>query len=377
MDNVTHALAGLLTGELVTRSKASTRGRTLLLFTGIAASNFPDLDLLLTPLIPQPLGYLLMHRGHTHTLLFLLPQALLLTLGIWALWPRAREMLRKDRAVRRAYVVTLFVGLGLHLGMDLMNSYGVHPFYPFDSSWYFGDAVFIVEPLLWATLAAGVVAAMASEWVRRAWTAVIVGVPLMAAAFGLIPMVSWVLVVVIYFGLGFVERRTRRGVVISALASTLLVLGQAALSSRAKAVARAGATGDVVDIASSPLAGNPLCWMTQSIARIGDDYEIRSAVISLLPSLIHPTRCSPRLAPEEERRARGSLTELRRRARADCRFDAWLRFARMPMISGDQVADVRFASGARGNFTAMGLGDEVTCPWVPGWARPRQDLLDR
>src|SRR4029453_7993236 len=44
-----------------------------------------------------------------------------------------------------------------HLALDALNSYGVHPFYPADNRWYFGDAVFILEPWLWLLL--GIVAA--------------------------------------------------------------------------------------------------------------------------------------------------------------------------------------------------------------------------
>ncbi|WP_229507669.1 metal-dependent hydrolase [Massilia sp. Dwa41.01b] len=77
MDNLTHSLVGLALGELAHRvlpteadpARASTR-RRLLLSCGALASNFPDLDLVLTPLLPDPFGYLLHHRGHTHTLLY-------------------------------------------------------------------------------------------------------------------------------------------------------------------------------------------------------------------------------------------------------------------------------------------------------------------
>ncbi len=36
-----------------------------------------------------------------------------------------------------------------HLALDYTNSYGVHPFWPIENSWYNGDAVFIVEPWVW------------------------------------------------------------------------------------------------------------------------------------------------------------------------------------------------------------------------------------
>ena len=103
MDNLTHCLIGLALGELVDRALPAhldpQRGRTrrrVLLATGALASNFPDLDLVLTPLLAPPLGYLLHHRGHTHTLLFALPQIALLLGLMWLLWPGARRLMQGD-----------------------------------------------------------------------------------------------------------------------------------------------------------------------------------------------------------------------------------------------------------------------------------------
>jgi hypothetical protein len=44
------------------------------------------------------------------------------------------------------------MGLALHLAMDYTNSYGLHPWYPFNARWFYGDMVFIVEPLFWVVL---------------------------------------------------------------------------------------------------------------------------------------------------------------------------------------------------------------------------------
>ena len=41
------------------------------------------------------------------------------------------------------------LGTLLHLSMDALNSYGVHLFWPFENRWFYGDSVFIVEPLYW------------------------------------------------------------------------------------------------------------------------------------------------------------------------------------------------------------------------------------
>jgi inner membrane protein len=102
MDNLTHSVVGLGVGALIDRSLAaephpdSRRVRTRMLLTiGCLASNFPDLDLVLTPLLAPPLGYLLHHRGHTHTLLAALGEAALLLALVWLLWPAARRLLRE------------------------------------------------------------------------------------------------------------------------------------------------------------------------------------------------------------------------------------------------------------------------------------------
>ncbi len=41
----------------------------------------------------------------------------------------------------------------LHIAMDFTNNYGVHPFWPVDNRWFYGDSVFIIEPLFWAACA--------------------------------------------------------------------------------------------------------------------------------------------------------------------------------------------------------------------------------
>lgn len=156
MDNLSHSVVGLALGELVQRSLRPQADparqqlrRRLLLGAGWAASNFPDLDLVATPLLPDPLGYLLHHRGHTHTLLYALPQALLLVALLWACWPSARALLRDSARARSGLANAVGAGFLLHIAMDYLNSYGIHPFHPFDSRWLYGDMVYILEPVFW------------------------------------------------------------------------------------------------------------------------------------------------------------------------------------------------------------------------------------
>ena len=78
MDNLTHTLIGLVAGEGVARGARSPPGglpdptrRNALLAMGMIGGNLPDADLLwsMPALTGDPLGYLIHHRGHTHTLL--------------------------------------------------------------------------------------------------------------------------------------------------------------------------------------------------------------------------------------------------------------------------------------------------------------------
>src|ERR1700736_5319599 len=99
MDNLSHSVVGLAVGEFVHRRLAAADPesqrlrRHLLLASGWIASNSPDLDIILTPRLPPPLGYLLHHRGHSHTIAYALPQALLIGALIWLFWPSARRLL--------------------------------------------------------------------------------------------------------------------------------------------------------------------------------------------------------------------------------------------------------------------------------------------
>jgi inner membrane protein len=63
---------------------------------------------------------------------------------------RAQQVNPLDRITLA--IAALFAIL-LHLGMDSLNVYGVHPFWPWNNHWFYGDAVFIVEPLFWLATA--------------------------------------------------------------------------------------------------------------------------------------------------------------------------------------------------------------------------------
>jgi len=99
------------------------------------------------------------HRGFTHSFLGLvLVQALVIGF-MYSVW-RIRGRNAKDPNLPPRWgLLFLFAYLaGLtHILLDFTNNYGVRPFWPFSEKWYSWDIVFIVEPVLWLLLGAGLV----------------------------------------------------------------------------------------------------------------------------------------------------------------------------------------------------------------------------
>jgi len=403
MDNLTHSLVGLALGELTHRllpapvdaAEASTR-RRLLLTSAALASNFPDLDLVLTPLAPAPLGYLLHHRGHTHTLLYALPQALLLLAAIWLLWPAARTLLRRDSATRRGLAAAIGAGLLLHFGMDALNVYGIHPFAPFDPRWYYGDAVFIVEPVFWLALGTPLAAHVARRGWRRLLLGLLLVVPLLFTLKGFLQWGSYLLLAALWaLALVLTRRQGERAALLAGVAVMAgFVLLQGVMAGQARDALRAALrqsapAAQILDLPLSAFPANPLCWGAIAITREGPDaYRIRRGVLSLAPGITPAASCPMKIGGVRVAEGRepvawsweeqGSVARLRERMARDCRFAAWLRFARAPSLAQGSATDVRFGVPGAPNFSTLPLdsGSLPPCPEnVPNWGHPRADFL--
>jgi inner membrane protein len=403
MDNLTHSLVGLALGELTHRmlpaepdpARAGTR-RRLLLSCGALASNFPDLDLVLTGLAPEPLGYLLHHRGHTHTLLFALPQALLLLVALWALWPSARTLLRSSAPARRGLLATTALGLLLHLGMDALNVYGVHPFAPFDPRWYYGDMVFIAEPVFWLALGTPLAAHVTAPGWRRLFLGLLLAVPLAFVFTGHLHWASFAGVTVLWALSQLLTRRAgERAALLAGVAfACAFVLMQGAMAQLARTALTTALRNEnpavhVYDLPLSAFPANPLCWGAIGITDDGrGGYRIRRGVLSLAPGVIPPASCPAalagvRVAPGPQALAwaweeRGRLASLRALRAGDCRVDAWLRFARAPSLANGTATDVRYGLPGAPGFSALPYAARAAAPCpsaVPHWGYPRADLL--
>jgi inner membrane protein len=406
MDNLTHSVAGLAIGELTHRclpeeaepQHQRTR-RRLLLFTCWAASNFPDLDLVLTPLLPPPLGYLLHHRGHTHTLLYALPQALLLMLLILVLWPSARRLLQHSAPARSGFFMTLGAGFVLHIAMDFLNSYGVHPFHPFDSRWFYGDAVFILEPVFWMAFGVPMAMMLPGRALKILFMVLLVGVPAFFASRGFLGWTSLAALLAIAVSAAVLQHRAgERGkaALLFAIGVCACFIGVQHLASSwasktvEQALRKQDAEGRMVDAAMTAFPSNPFCWTFVSVEskEKADRYVIRSGTVSAMPRIVPVSACPPALAgtgvPHQAAEItfatedQGSLQQLRALRTGNCHVEAWLRFARAPVVNESTAYDARYATSQRGNFTTMELSAlrDVACArLVPQWDFPRADLL--
>ena len=410
MDNITHSVVGLGIGALIDRSlppepdtaRERTRQR-LLLTVGCLASNFPDLDLVYTRILPAPLGYLLHHRGHTHTLLAALGEVVLLLALVWLLWPNARRLLQVSASARWGAVVAACAGLLLHLAMDGMNVYGVHPFWPWNTHWYYGDLVFIVEPVFWFAFGAPLAAIVPRPRLRWLFLGLMVLIPVAATLLGFLQWGSLAALLALGLVLAWVtrhahERHGARGrlALAAGLAVSLAFVGvQAVALQQARGVlAAAVRTLDpgerLLDSALSAYPANPLCWAFVTVAQddASGSYHLRRGLLSIAPGLDPVRACpaaiagrapqdaTPQLAWLGDRRE--SLADLRSLATRDCHVNAWLRFARAPSIAAGLATDVRWGPVGSWNFSTMEIGAqaETPCPHpVPDWTYPRADLL--
>jgi len=362
----------------------------------VVAANAPDIDLAYTGITEAPLGYLLHHRGHSHTLPGLLAIGAAILMAVrW--WPAARRAINGGRI--RFYVMVVAALLS-HLLLDASNSYGTLLLYPWSSRWFYGDAVFILEPSLWILL--GVVAALNAQ---RLWTRVLVWVVTVAptvvlGVFGLVTPVTAAVLALTGAGLavGMASRPACWRAAIALGGAAVIFLGMFVVSGVARTetqrhVAAAGA-GPIVDIVLNAGPAAPWCWSVLTIERSGADAGllVRRGTLSLLPGVVPPGRCvAHRIAGMADATADSSmdaliwnrewqvdLAELRALQASDCRVRPWLQFGRVPYVADGRIADLRFDNPLRDNFSAMEIAAPSGggCPTnVPGWQAPRADVL--
>jgi inner membrane protein len=408
MDNLTHTLIGALVGETAAiATRADPNGltpdlrRTLLVGSAAVGSNLPDSDLLYSFFAPN-VNYLLHHRGHTHTVIgALVLAAVLYALVRWWLQRQRFTISRQDRVWIAGML--MFTAL-LHIGMDFMNNYGVHPFWPIDTRWYYGDSVFIIEPLLWAACAP-LALVFKAIWARALVVLLLlIGMGLVFFT-GMVPATLAVLFTALIGVMLLIARVCPPKVALAI--SVAFWLGVTATFAIASSIAEKHVRQQVaqdfpetrlLDHILSPMPANPLCWEVILVQADRREVTLRRAMLSLAPKRLPAGRCGKRLTTQTTAplvavrsadlpgwqwhgEVRTPLALLTKFEAQDCRADAALRFIRAPYVAqardGWILGDLRYDREPGIGFAEIEIGrDPGPCPaFVPSWTPPRADLL--
>ncbi|MGV3709805.1 MAG: metal-dependent hydrolase [Gemmatimonas sp.] len=407
MDNVTHALAGCLmaatTVAVLERRGVQTprRFRAVATAVGIITAELPDADLVYAgaSLGMGKLGYLLHHRGHTHTLLFALLSAAL----VWGIVMTLRRDLRAPPFGRALFTLAV-CGTMSHLLLDYTNNYGVHPFWPVVNRWFYGDAVFIVEPWLWVVAIPPLLFFHRGRG-SRSMLALLLGIILAAAWF--IGMVGTLVAVMLTVGAGLWLLGQRR------LDDRLRITGAVGLwvvvevvfavgSAQSRNHVRDAVGASYRDVSLTPLIGNPFCFRAIVVEVEAETYRLSNATVAPYAALVSASTC----AGTSDDASSGAATlsggrsehtssasvdwstewhapvaELAQIVRTQCEAAAAMEFIRVPMWSARpdgsvEIGDARFGTGARGFASIIASPAPQHCPrLLPGWTPPRADLL--
>jgi inner membrane protein len=160
MDNLAHSLVGAWMAEAGLKRTTPLATATL-----VIGANLPDVDAFVA--FAGSDASLYWRRGWTHGVLALSLWPFVLT-GLMLLWDkhvRRRRHPELSPARFGPLLVCSVLSVLSHPALDWLNTYGVRLLMPFDGTWFYGDALFIVDPWVW--LLAGAAVVMADARTRR------------------------------------------------------------------------------------------------------------------------------------------------------------------------------------------------------------------
>ena len=316
----------------------------------------------------------------------------LLLLGMCVLW---RKLRRKTDFKQEWRWVSLMAFLGplTHMLLDWLNNYGVHPFWPLDNSWRYGDWIFVLEPWAWVTFSTCLFF-QARSWKGRCFAGAIplLGLSLSWGLGVVPPLMSGVLTVwgLILAGVYWkLAERARWRAAWTAIALMLLIFQWGSYQTEAILKTQNGAPEfQTEDTILSPLPVNPLCWAVITVDSNATHYRLKRAVVAPFPQWVSLRTCTHLRffsaevadAPLDtgivwEKEHVVALAELTQLAQQFCDVRDFLRFSRAPYFwrEADQLyfSDLRFERSKRRSFARIAISSQsppcpdARAPWTP------------
>jgi inner membrane protein len=147
MDPITHTLAG------ATLARAGLDRRTpLAAATLMLGANAPDIDIF--TMFVGEYAALAFRRGWTHGPLAW-PLLVVALTGMMLAWDQLVRRRRSPDAIPADPATLLLlttIGVLSHPALDWLNTYGIRLLMPLSPTWFYGDAVFIIDPYVWLVL---------------------------------------------------------------------------------------------------------------------------------------------------------------------------------------------------------------------------------
>jgi inner membrane protein len=159
LDPIAHTFAGAALAVSGLRRKTPLATATLLI-----GANAPDVDVVAA--FGAPFQELAFRRGWTHGVLALAVLPFLVAAHVLLFDRYVRRKARPSAERARPGPVLTLAALAVltHPILDWLNNYGLRWLMPFDGRWFYGDAVFIIDPWLWLGLGGVAFLAYSRRW---------------------------------------------------------------------------------------------------------------------------------------------------------------------------------------------------------------------
>jgi inner membrane protein len=356
MDPLAHTLAGATLAQTGLKRLTPLAAPTL-----VIGANLPDIDAF-AALWGGDFA-LCTRRGWTHGVLAMVALPLALT-GLMLIVDRLRRARSPAAEPARAapLAALALVSTWTHPALDWLNTYGVRLLMPFSGRWFYGDAVFIIDPWMWLLFgAAAVLATTRSATGMATWALLGASASWLLLTAGEVPAparVAWLLGVATIVAARLRWRDPRQvatvaRVCLGAAVAYIVLMIAGSVVARGRAAQWLAAQGrPAQQVMAGPLPANP--FVREIIAVHEDRYSFH--VLDLRGGEVSP------FGPDVPFNGPTPVTEAARRAPSVRGLDNWLRFPSYDvegLAGGGHRVTIRDVRYSRFGERARGIGIAV------------------